>query len=474
MAPPSDETLRSPARFSPPNFRSFRALRSFGTAFRTARSSPSGRASLLALFSLAALSPGCDVTPENIQRWKETEKGPGKLQDALKNDSLSPDLRSQALTALVEIGMLSDAEKDLKEVPESRRREVVHAAVKPLLAMAEGGGKASPADGPRRLQREGKDALFAFRDAATPEDRARMDDALIAWITVDLTGRMTAGAHASDQILAAVGARAGGKLAAVIADPATSEPNRTEAARQLGKIGDKPAREQAGAQLVERAKKAKKLEESLLQQLGFVGGDHAVAWLTAVAEDGKESPALRAKSLFALAQAADPATLPAALRLAGDGKQPGEVRDAAFELAEKLGPPAVPGLSHLLDDKKDLVRWRAVEAMMSAGKTQAVAVVLEGLPPGKSYGKEDLHDYVVRQISPLGVAALPALRDELKSKNWVARLVAAEAIAEIGKPEDADRLEALGGDDTHLKGWPGGATVGSEAKLLAAGLRAKK
>jgi hypothetical protein len=425
------------------------------------------------LLGILALLGGCDVTPEKIETWKGTEKGPGRLREAVKNGSLAPDLRGMAVSALAELGMMGELEEDLKAVAEADQKPIVKAAVPLLVKLAQAKGEA---EGTTRVQRNAKDALFLLRDRAAPEDRNAIDDALIAWTTVDLSGRMSAGGSSSDRILTAIGARAGARLVEVIGDAKTTPPSRMEAAKLVGKIGDKATREQAGVKLVELARKERQPPEATLQQIGLVGGDHAVAYLTQLAEDGHQTAVVRQKSLFALAQAtpADPAGLPAALRVAGDKKAPGEVRDAAFELAEKIGSQAVGGLLKLLDDKDEQVRWRAVEAALKAGRESAVVPVLEGLSQSGKYPKDDLRSFVVHDLELIGASALPPLREELKSKSWVARLTAVEGIERLGKADDAARVEALAGDGAKLAGWPAGTTLGAEAKTVAVALKARK
>lgn len=429
-------------------------------------------ARLRGVAALLVVLGGCDVTPDKIERWKGTEKGPGKLREALRSGSLSPELRAQALTALVEIGSLSELADDLKQIPDAQKAAVVHGALRALTAMARGKGSADPAS-TTRLERNGKDALFLLRDAASADDRAQIDQLLIEWTTADLEGRMTAGAASGDKVLAAVGAAAGPRLAALLADPATSDANRTAAARLLGKVGDHAGREQGGAALVERARRDRQPSEVTLAQLGLVGGDHVVAYLSSLAADGRQGPEVREKALVALSQAPDAAELGPALRLAGDARAPAAVRDAAFELLSKLGPAAVPGLARLLADRNEKIRWEAAETMLLAGRAEAIPAVLEGLPTGYSYPREDLADFLVRPMVKLGGAALPALREGLRSPSWVARLAAAMALGQIGRAEDARQLEALAADPTRLKGWPAGATLGTEARTLAAAVRAR-
>jgi HEAT repeat protein len=211
----------------------------------------------------------------------------------------------------------------------------------------------------------------------------------------------------------------------------------------------------------------------MLQALGLIGGPHASAFLVDAAEHGNEKAS--EKALQALAQGRldhkDQAALAGALRICADKKAAGEVREAAFQLAEKIGPDAVSGLIQLMNDPEETVRWRAVEAALAAGKETAVSPVLEALSPSKSYKKEDLDSYVVHDLGLIGASAVPPLKGELKSKSWVAKVVAVRGLAAVGKAGDAGALEPLTADSTALPGW--GATLGTEAKGALAALKAK-
>lgn len=382
------------------------------------------------LILVGALALGCDPTPEKIARWKETERGPGKLRDALQKSSLAPSLRGQALAALVELGMTSEAMGDLGKADDAERRPVVHEAIPRLVELARGAGVAGAAT--TRAQREGKDALFALRAWAAPEDRDAADRALIEWTTVDLAGRMSAGANSSDKVLVAIGPKATPRLAELMV-PGSSQ--LVPAAAIFGKIADADARARAADQLIERLRKmGPRLSDESLQALGLVGGPRATAFLVEQAEHGSE--AVREKALFALAQGnpsqGDNALQASALRIAGDRKAPGKVREAAFQMLEKM-PTAVNGLVALMRDPDELVRWRAVEAALVAGKDTAVVPVLEALNPSGKYKKEDLDSYVVHDLALVGASAVAPLKTELASKNAVARQVAQAALAKLEK-----------------------------------------
>jgi HEAT repeat protein len=373
---------------------------------------------------------GCDPTPEKIAGWKETERGPRKLRDALQSTRLSPSLRGQALAALVELGMTQDALGDLGNLPADERRAVIHDVVPRLAELARGSGIAGSAT--TRAQREAKDALFLLRTDAAAPDREAADQSLIEWTTADLAGRMSAGGHSSEQILTAIGGKAAPRLTELL-QPGSQQ--LLPAAGILGKIADRDARARAADQLIQRIRQAgARLDDSWLQALGLVGGPRAAAFLVDLAEHGSE--ATREKALLALAQGGgagiDGATQAAALRLAGDKKAPGKVRESAFQLLEKV-PSSVGGLVQLMRDPDETVRWRAVEAALAAGKQNAVVPVLEALNPAGKYKKADLDSYVVHDLVLVGAPALAPLKTELASKNAVARQVAEAAVAQIEK-----------------------------------------
>src|SRR4051794_28963223 len=87
----------------------------------------------------SSLLAGCGkVTPEQIEHWKETQKGPSRLREVVADDGQPPAMRGQAVSALVDLGMAADVEADLKGAPEAGRQATVHEAVPALVAAAEG------------------------------------------------------------------------------------------------------------------------------------------------------------------------------------------------------------------------------------------------------------------------------------------------------------------------------------------------
>jgi hypothetical protein len=306
-----------------------------------------------------------------------------------------------------------------------------------------------------------------LREHASPVDRAEIDRALIAWTTADLAGRAEQGGHSTEKILSTIGAPALPRLLALVGEGGPSAERAAGIAVAAATTAEERAR--VGDALVDAARrsiaKSRDVSDAFLVALARFGrpGEHAktTAYLVELAESGP--PVVRDRALKALANggavAGDAAVLSAALRLAGDGKAPAKVREAAFLVAERVGPTAVKGLVALLDDRDEVVRWRAVEAAL-AGKTEAIAPVLGALSPTRSYASDDLESYVVHDLTLIGPSAVPAA-----SQTWVARLCAIRALAKLGTAADATSLAPLAKDDTKLKDQKdlAGGTLGAEA-----------
>src|SRR3954447_12966297 len=128
-----------------------------------------GRMQRLVLAVVCALAAaGCErVSSESIAQWKTTQKGPGKLQDALKDSSLAPKLRAEAAAALVDINMADEADQALAAVPAVNRAEIVKNLIP--LYIAEMSNPSMP------KARAARDGLFSVRAYADPDDQRQID-----------------------------------------------------------------------------------------------------------------------------------------------------------------------------------------------------------------------------------------------------------------------------------------------------------
>jgi hypothetical protein len=446
-----------------------------------------GRPALL-LCLAALLCGGCQVTSEDITRWKGTEKGPGKLRAVLHDAEAAPELRAQAAVALIDIRRGDEVRAEIEALPESSRRPLLQRI---LPALADVVQKGPPDVSPTRAQIEAKDALFRLRGLGSPEDRTLVDETLVAWTTADLIGRMSAGSFGTEQIITTVGNRAQGALLAILSRATIDSPSLLPAASLLGRVGDREAKGHGAELLIKLLQPVlsgtggkevppQRQVDEVLRSLGLLGGPAAGKFLADLAARGPVGQ--RGQALAALRETGDPVALDLALRIAWDRKEPGSLREAAFAYLEKVGEIAVNGLCKIIADPRDpsdqgdVARFRAVEAALSAGGGAAIARVLDALPVEHAYGREDFISFIVHQITPLGSSALPQLREALKARSWVARSAALMALSEMGKIEaDQAAILALAGDGEKLrgKGWQV-ATVGELAKEQAGHMRDKR
>ena len=420
---------------------------------------------VLCLLALACDSP----SSEKIQTWKGTERGPGKIRNAVRNSSVAASLRGEAVAAEAELGMLDDLEEDLKALPQSEQQAVVHEALPKLFKLMQGDDPTAP---PTKVSRQAKDAAFECRQFAQPADQTSIDDTLVKWVLVDLGTRAQAGNVGAEKIfMAAGGNRLGPQLVPLASQAGAS---RNTACEILGRMGDSASREQASAQLAVSARKETPLREDTIRCLGLLGGPSAVKFLMETAKAADEDT--RGAAMGALRLHPDPAALPFALELAKDKKAPGIAREGAFSLCETIGgKAAVDGLLPLLADPDKKVALRALEAILAAGKADAIAPALERTGARLFKDRTDVSDFLVKDLVRIGPPALPALRSALGSKNPVARVAAVMALGDLGGKTDADAVGKLAADGAKLgiKGFAGGGTVGAEAKAVVEKLRRK-
>jgi HEAT repeat protein len=387
---------------------------------------------------------GCQATPEKINTWKGTQKGPGKLREVVQDGSAEPQLRGLAFAALVEIGMAQDAEHDLATAPPTARAAITHEAIAPLLALL--GESLQRPTTPTTSQRGAKDALFVLRGSAGDSDRAEIDRVLLKWTTLDLAGRSMLGGESSEKILRAIGPTAAPALLPFV----RVGPDLVFAAKLIGELGDAETRNRAAGSLIALTKgDGRAASDPLLQAIGLIGGDEATQFLLQLAHTAATDT--RAKALYALSQgklsAGNDKALAGALEIAADTKAPGQVREAAFDVAERLGPAAVGALVKLLTDHDSTVRWRAIEAALKAGGAAAIPRVLPALAEDRPVKSEDLDSYVVHDLTQIGRDGLPQLTALVQQAGaGLGRIAAIRALGRLGGASEAAVLARVAGD----------------------------
>jgi HEAT repeat protein len=410
---------------------------------------------------------GCDKpTSENIQLWKTTEKGPGKLVDALANRSTEPKLRAEAAVALLDIGKGDDVDAALAAMPANERWEVFKTLI-PLYVT----NMTATKDAAPQKSLMFRDALFSLRGLGPPEDQTRIDAALMPDIEQELrSGKVRNGRHSVEKILTAVGSPAGGMLATLLGEPIAGYP---AVAELLARVGDEPARLKGAANLVARARRERPVPELMWKAIGALGGPVAVKYLEERIVSGGHDEATAA--VRALQQRRDPTVLTFAMKIAADPKADRTIRDEMFGVVETIGGlEAKDGLVRIIQtDKEELARYRGFESLLAVAKQDGVLPGLEAFPASAAYKKVDVEDLLVKLIEKLGQPVRPVLVKALDSKFPLARMTAVMSLENLGKGPDVPALEKVAKDTTVIKGFPAGATIGKEATRVAAALRGK-
>jgi hypothetical protein len=426
----------------------------------------------LAALALVLAFGACNKpSSDNIQLWKTTEKGPEKLHEALADHGTPPRLRAEAAAALVDIGRAEEVDTTFQSLPPEDRAEIAR-SLEPLYEVA-------MKDPSPDKALEARDGLYSLRQFVAPDEQKRIDAALLPALEADLkAGKLRQGRHSIDKMLTAIGPEAGAMLARVLTEP---DAEYAQAAELLGKIGDADAREKGGVALVARAKagkgdkggKGKGSDEAIYKALGAVGGPTAVKFLEEkVTGPNKDEAALAVR---ALQERRDPSVLPFAMKIASDPKADKIVRDEMFGVIEAIGGlEAQRGLLGIISsDREEIVRYRAFESALTAGKSEAIQPALEAFPAAAAYKKVDVDDLLVKLIEKLGPPARPALVKTLGSTAPLARMTALMSLEQMGHAPDAPPVEKLAGDSTSVKGFPAGETIGKEATRVAEVLKKK-
>jgi hypothetical protein len=418
----------------------------------------------LACASLVLFAACDDVTANRIQDWKNTEKGPGKLEDAVKRGGLAPDLRAQAAVALMEIGRGEVVAAAIEGMPAGDRESFTAAAVPQYAAVLENVAGGHVVDA--------RDALFDLRRHAPPAEQRRIDLVLLPSLARDLrAGRYVGGRHSIDKILGAMGPAPGAMLVQLLEEPSSPYPAIVEV---LAKLDDAGVRERAARALIARADKLPRVPPQLTRSIALLGGRAATAYLQTKIEKGGAEEAVEAAVALQKAPP-DPALVPFALRIVGDRGANKAVRDEMFGVLERVGgPEAAAGLIKVIaSDPEPAARYAAFASAIAIGRAEALGPALEAFPAGATYKQEDVADFLVTEIQKLGLAARQPLLALLSSRSAFVRLTAVLSLGALGSPADAAAVKALAGDRAAVKGFPGAATVGTEASRVAAALAAK-
>ncbi len=499
------------------------------------RFSGSNRLAVTFALALLAFVAGCKVTTDDVDHWKGTVKGPGKIVAVVLAEKYPMELRMRAALALVEmersdVDGLAELQRALQRLPEATQREMIDGLTPGLLPLMRGQGAAqAPAEAgvvppPTALQKRAKDAGFLLIARASPATRAALTEAVVGWYVQDFGGRLLAGNYSAEQVVRALGAPGAAVLVNAL-NARMAKEAMTKVAELVGQLGDPASKARTAQRLIEIEREMESpafldwLKSSIrtqLQAAATPGRAVNEARVTEVATFNRESflndgalPAMkfladqpavagrlleiasqasaegellserRKRALMALEGKATQGMLQQLLNVALDPAAPIAVRDYAFDrVGDIRSAEALPRLWPLVSNKAEWrVRWRVGELVLSIGGAGAAAEFLAKLPTGSdaTFAPEELAGYATRlgQLAPL---PNDVMRGQLNSPDWWDRVIGLRYFERKGTAADVAAMQALVADTTAVKGpeprsWEAGFTVGKVAEAAIAGVR---
>ena len=235
---------------------------------------------VLALGLLALGLGGCKVTADDIEYWKGTVKGPGKIVAVMLADKYDLQLRTQAAIALVDmerqdIDGTAELQKAVQRLEPETRSAIIETMVPGLRGLMK---QADPkADGPAPRQIRAKDAAFLLITHAPPAVRTKLTEDVVNWYVEDFNGRSLAGNYSAEQVVRALGSSAAKVLVGGLKARVPQEA-LVKMAQLISQLATGDARANAGKRLVAIEKEMesdeflKWLQDGVRDQLKASGG----------------------------------------------------------------------------------------------------------------------------------------------------------------------------------------------------------
>jgi hypothetical protein len=475
----------------------------------------------LGLLGLVAASAGCRIDQQDIETWKGTVKGPGKMVAVVLAPKYEMELRSAAALALVDmersdVDGVAELQQALARLDAKTRAALIDGLAPGLIALMQGDGEPpKPGEPPPARQIRAKDSAFALIPEAAPETRQALTEAVVRWYTVDFAGRNLSGAYSAEQVMRGLGSEAA-KLLVDALHARLPQRALVKLAELIGQLGDAQTKKRAADKLVkieqemrsaeflewlkgqirdqfeasgekpddERVLKAailnqaKFIDEGAIPAMKHLASEPQVADRLLAIAARKEAvlAARRTRALQALEGNAREEHLDTLLSLALDPEAPASVRDYAFDrVGDVRSKRAIEPMWPLVADADNQrLRWRAGELVLQIGGNAVLSEFFAKLPGGRetAYEPEELEGYASRmgQMTPPPTEVAAA---QLASPDWFDRVIALNYFQRKGDEDDVPRMRRLLSDTAPVtgKGWDDDETVGKVAKQAIAGLR---
>jgi hypothetical protein len=479
-----------------------------------------------------AVLAGCAIGSDDIQHWKQTQKGPEKILKVMTSDRYPLALRAEAAFAMIELDRadvagLHELGTTLDKMASSEPLAVqaIVADVAPRLTVMMKGAAGEP---PTPAQIRAKDAAFRLVAFAEGPVREKLVEDIVGFFVADFPSRSLAGDASAEQVARKLGDPAVSRMIAAMSAKMPPEA-LVKLAELMAELGNAGTKQRAGAQLValEREMESdaylawlvqeiraqqpagtddarlsamaalnreKFINQGALAAMKQLAGEAEVAarLLEVAAQKPAEGApeqaaeiqnARRSTALLALERNTKPDHLARLIPIALDAGDALEVRDHAFDrIAEAGSAQAIAPMWPLIQSSvnQDLpkrLRWRAGELVLKLGGPSVVDEFLAKLPaaPAVEYEPEELAGYAAR-VAAMTEPPTSAMRAAAKGGPWFRSVMAAYYLADRGEASDRVLLQQLAGSRLALmgKGWdrldPEQKTVGDVARAASARL----
>jgi hypothetical protein len=482
----------------------------------------------------ALLCGACKVTEKDVDTWKGTRKGPGKMVAVMLADKFDMPLRIYAALELVEmerqdVDGVTEMQHAIQKLEPETRAQITEGLADGLIALmkkpADVNAQATEEDkkeaaqaaaegAPPPHQVRAKDAAFVLVSSAPPAVKERLTQALVQWYTADFNGRSLTGNFSAEQVVRGLGSSAARSLVDAL-DAKLPQAALIKLSELTGQLGDPEVKKKAGDKLVaieremEGAGFLSWLKQQITAQMKAANVPADAARVAKAAEVNRENfinngalPAMkyladqaevqkrlleiagqkdakltdrRTRALQALEGKLGPEHVDEVLALALNASNPVSVRDYAFDrVGDTRNPKALASLWPLLADEDQRLRWRAGELILVIGGPAVLNEFFGKLPsgPNVSYEPEELDGYAQR-MSQMTPAPKDAAKAQLESPNWWLSIIGLNYFQRKGTDADVASLEPLARNTTPVKGkrWEKGDTLGKVAERAIAGLR---
>lgn len=472
------------------------------------------RAVLAALVLTTAIS-GCSVTDGDIDHWKRTIRGPGKITRVLVEPKYDRTLRVHAARALIEmkhpnangLELLTGA---LSIMPVPDRESIIHDLFSSLRDQMRGVGQQQSA-GPTEQMIRAKDAAYLLLRFASEADKRELSNELLTWILTDLNTRALAGQYTAEQIIQSIGAPAGQHLADAINSNEDTIRVMNNIAQLVNTVGTDSAKDAAtnrmvavcndltsagaGARLRQSAERllrqgaaagaaidaaridraTERLRDGLLsimqQAISTLNRPAGTQYFIASAGNAQAPLERRKTALSAIQGQVRPEDAPALMALATNAG-PGsdiELRGIAVDrIGESRNQAMLPQLWTIFDstnggeaNSEYVLRWKVGEAALKLGGAAIVPVFMQhlaavrtvprGAPPFDGYTFREINGFAVA-LGDFSTPPRDVMRQNLASPNVHVRALALLYLGSKGEASDAARLEAQQADQTPITG----------------------